>query len=316
MIWFVITLALLTFVPLNSYADSVPLRVEDPSGSHCIDATSEDITLHVRRVFTEKTSGVFTEDNHAAVIVTAKMTAGAEQVESPSVTLVSIKDERDGRISLPLEYSIASYLHLAQDKKTITEVALIVSLAKTRDSNAFGEIIEVASKALSQLPIPPNPYSLAASKLLAFANDAIADQKKKKLDEPIAQLLLAFNKGKETDLNKCHNKGKERTGVIALLQDKGAEGKELVPITNTEKDYCFKYSSANTYELLAAKRREPGKCPTDADYKAVYNDYVMFILSANTSGKAILDKDKSHINESSQRCKALKLDAKFCGIKN
>lgn len=33
---------------------AVIVRVDDPFGSHCIDATTEAITVHVRRVFTQK----------------------------------------------------------------------------------------------------------------------------------------------------------------------------------------------------------------------------------------------------------------------
>lgn len=318
------TLALLVSAPLHSYADWAPVRVDDTSGSHCIDATSEDITLHVRRIFTEKTSGLLTEDSHAGVIVSSKMTGvtaqEAKEIETPSVTLVSVKDEKDGRISLPLEYPIASYFPLTQGNIRTTDMALYVSLARTRDSNSFGDLIDVASKALAKLPIPPNPYSLATSKLLAFANDAIADQKKKKFDEPVAQLSLAFNKGKEPDLNKCKSMGKERTGVIAVLQNKGSSKNGLIPMENTEKAYCFRYSSSNTYELLAAKRTTTGQCPSESDYNGVRNNYVMFILSANPSSSTgvtiFSNKERqSRIEESSRRCKSLGLEENLCGVR-
>src|SRR5215475_7380638 len=40
----------------------VIVRVDDTSGSHCIDADTEKITVFLRRVFTHKSRGLFTED--------------------------------------------------------------------------------------------------------------------------------------------------------------------------------------------------------------------------------------------------------------
>ena len=71
---FKIFAAALVLWPLCAKASQVVVRVQDPSGSHCIDATTDAITLHVRRIFTQKTSGLFTQDARAGVLVSATMT--------------------------------------------------------------------------------------------------------------------------------------------------------------------------------------------------------------------------------------------------
>jgi hypothetical protein len=298
----------------------VPVRVSDPSGSHCIDATSEDVTLYVRRIFTEKKGGLFTTDNRAGVIVTATLTGSgsgpSQKVQIPSVNLVSVQDDKPGRVSLALEYQIAAYLTLNQNKLVATDLDLAISLAKTQGLTTFGNILDIAGTALGQLPIPNNPFEDAANKILAFANAAIKSATGTN-SVPFAQVSLAFNKGKETDLAKCESAGKERTGTVAVILSTGLGGANHIPTQNTNQLYCFKYSSDATYELLAAKKTN-GSCPTDNNaYQGVTNDYVMFILSATpTAGSHMPTEDFNVlVNESLTRCEALHIEAGACGIR-
>lgn len=315
------TTLVLPLYPGCAYAQgSVIVRVEDPSGSHCIDATSEDVTIHVRRIFIEKDAGLFTEDSRAGVLVTAKLTGRSTgpsiDVQVPSVTQVSVTDEQPGRVSLPLEYQIASYLPLNQDDVLTTDIGLSISLAKTRGTNTFGEILDLAGKALNKLPIPNNPYVDTTNKFLAFANDAINNTMNKQLAVPFAQLSLSFNRGKEPDISRCKSAGKESTGAIAVLLSRGSRNAELIPVTNTDQLYCFKYSSKSTYELLAA-RKIGGQCPADdGAYQAVNNDYIMFLISAHISGAGFVTnaEQQQQIEESRRRCTAFGLEAQACGV--
>lgn len=54
---------------------SVVVRIDDPSGTHCIDSTTEQITVYLGRAFVEKKSGTFTEDNKAGVLVRTSLAA-------------------------------------------------------------------------------------------------------------------------------------------------------------------------------------------------------------------------------------------------
>lgn len=301
-------------------AGSTIVRVEDPSGSHCIDALTEDVTIHVRRIFTQKESSLFTEDRKAGVITAAKLTGRSSgssvDVQVPSISLVTVEDEKPGRVSLPLEYQIASYLALRQGDLVTTDIALSLSLAKARGRNSFGELLDLASKALNKLPIPNNPYTDPANKFLAFANDAINETTRKQLDVPFAQMALSFNRGSEPDLNRCRNAGKERTGAIAVLLSRGAQDEQLIPVSDTDRLYCFKYSSQSTYELLAG-RKVNDACPFESAYRAVPNDYVMLLISANPrTGAGVVESPnvQEKIVESRRRCRAFKLEPKACGV--
>jgi len=299
---------------------SVVVRIEDPSGSHCIDSTSEDVTIHIRRIFVEKTEGFLTEDQRAGVLVSARITGrskgGMVDVQVPSVTLVSIAKDRPGRTSLPLEYQIASYLSLNQGDVVTTGIAIDISLARARGRNSFGEMLDLAGKALGKISIPSNPYSEITNKFLAFANATVTDISAKQLDVPFAQVALAFNRGKEPSIDRCRAAGKERTGAIAVVSSRGKSGAVLIPVVNTDQLYCFRYSRESTYELLAAPKVD-GRCPAaETGYSAVNNDYVMFLISALPSASGFLTQQGQQpaIEEARARCAAFGLAPKACGL--
>jgi hypothetical protein len=297
----------------------VVVRVDDPVATHCIDATAEDVTIYVRRIFTEKQkNGIFTKENTAGVLVQATLNGdnnGQQQtVKVPSVDLVSVADEKPGRISLPLEYQIASYFKLRQDTTITSDMNIAIQFAKTQGRNAFGDVLNLAGKALDKVSIPGNPYTQTASKFLQFANSAIDDTTSKKQSVPFANVALAFNKGPQPNIQACESAGKERTGAVAVLLSAGLPNSALVPMTNTDETYCFKYSSGSTYELLAAKK-VGGSCPKDAAaFSGVNNDYVMFLISASPTAKSAGGPELPEVTESRNRCHNAGLPAEACGV--
>ncbi|MBA3569647.1 MAG: hypothetical protein H0W28_09925 [Pyrinomonadaceae bacterium] len=317
-------IATLTIIGLPSMLwaqGSVVVRIEDPVGSHCIDATTETVTIHLRRVFTQKNDNLFTEDKRAGVVLTARLSGTGDQadvdVKLPSVSLVSIKDEKAGRVSLALEYQIARYLQLKSKEGVLTtDMQLSLFAAKKRGKNTFGQILDLAGQALTKLPIPANPYSGAASKFLEFTNNAIDASIAEQQSLPFGEISLAFNRGQQPDLNKCKSAGKERTGAFGVILSTGIKDSELIPTTNTEQLYCFTYNSAATYEMLAAKRVN-GVCPANASaYKGVNNDYTMFLMSASANKDILLmnNAQQTKIDESRKRCKAFGLPSEACGV--
>ena len=302
----------------------VVVRVDDTSGSHCIDADTEKVTVFVRRVFTEKNKGLFTEDKRAGVLVRSQLTANntssndQSSVQVPSVDLVSVKDDQKGRVSLALEYAVASSFVLSSGNNITKTMDIYINLAKVKGKNTFGSVLDLAGQALQQVPLPPNPYVQAANKFLKFANDAVNLSIKSDNAEQIAHIGLQFNEGTENDLTKCESAGNERTGAIAVLRSVGAAGEDLIPTTNTQQQYCFRYSSGSTYELLAAKRNSDGSCPASNVFKGVMNDYVMLLISAQPAKKAGKGVNPEAIkkfeDEASARCSNFNLSPKACGL--
>jgi len=302
----------------------VVVRVDDTSGTHCIDATTEKVTLFVRRVFVEKKKGWFTEDKRAGVLVRSQVAGtittpqGTQQasVTVPAVDMVSVEEDPRGRVSLALEYAIASGFVLKQNDTLTSAMDLYMNMAKSKGKTSFGDVLELAGKALSQLPIPPNPYTQIGSKILTFANNAVDSGITNDSADQIAHIGLQFHEGAQTDIKACESAGYERTGAIAVLRSVGVQGQELVPMTDTEKQYCFRYSSGSTYELLVAKRKPDGSCPDPSAYNGVPNDYVMLLISAEPApkaGKSVVSPDEAH-KEAQSRCDNQHLPPAACGL--
>src|SRR5262249_27858682 len=138
-------------------------------------------------------------------------------------------------------------------------------------------------------------------------------------DEQIAHIAMKFHDRKEDDVARCAAAGNERTGAIAVVRSSGAAGPDpLIPMTNTQQQYCFSYSSQSTYELLAAKRNPDGSCPAPPAFRGVSNDYVMLLISADTvakpgKGGSFASAAGKTRSESADRCRRFKLDAPACG---
>ena len=300
----------------SSSEGSVVVRIDDPSGTHCIDSTAEQVTIYLRRAFVEKKRGIFTDDNKAGVLVRTMLAASdvnnTSEMKVPSVDMISIKDEGSGRVSLALEYAVASNLALTQGTTITQSVDILVNLAKTKGRNTFGQVIDIAGQVLGQSLLPSNPYTTGASKFLKFANQAIDANIAADNDEEIAHIGLKFKKGPEPDIKKCETAGNERTGALAVLRSIGKTGAVLIPVTDTEAQFCFSYSSHNTFELTAAHRSADGGCPAASEFKAVNNDYVMMLLSASPARGLGADR-ANNATESRTRCQNYHLPNATCG---
>jgi hypothetical protein len=304
----------------------VVVRVNDTSGAHCIDADTERITVFVRRVFVERRGGLFTQDNKAGVLVRTQLAAdssdpnaGGSTMTVPSVDLLSVKNDANGRVSLALEYAVASDFALTQGNNVTKTLDLFINLAKTRGRTTFGDVLDLAGTALQQVTLPPNPFTQVSSKFLKFANDAVNTAIASGENEEIAHIASNFRRGAEDNLERCAAAGYERTGAIASMRSTGATNQPLIPMTNTERDYCFRYSSGSTFELLATKRNTDGTCPAAVNaYSAVMNDYVMLLVSAQPVARPVRAIDPSVVDrlkkESSQRCTNFGLPKSACGV--
>jgi len=292
------------------------VRLKDPIGSHCIDGSQEQVTLLIKRIWTEKTDGIFTNDSKAGAIVKTDLDSGDVKTQIPSVSFASIDDDQEGHVSLALEYPVIKRLVLKQGDSETTNVTVQVFLAKTRGRNTFGDIIDVAGKALSQLPVPANPYTTTAQQFLKFANDSVDKATADDIENLIAQINLNFADRQINDLNACHTAGDEYTGGIAVMLSAGKDGANLIPIQDADKNYCFSYSSGSVFGLTAVEMPSNHVCPTDPTaYSEVPNDYVLFILNAETvkpPGAAPLLRAQKQHQESLKRCDFYKIPREKC----
>lgn len=315
------------------------VRIPTPIGARCINAKTDEITIALRYVKTQKKNGFLTNDNKAGVTVISTLNSdGNPQARHPSVNLVSIRDAPAGQVYLPLEYPIASLLALSSDNgRTFTKnILLELYLDKTRGANTFGQILDQAGSLLSKLPIPANPYTNAVSQVVNFATTTITNQTKDAGGELFASLTLQFNDRDQRDIAQCVRDGFQASGAIAVVGARGTRNVPPLPLDKLSSDYCWRYVADNTFEIQYAPRPAAG-CNglSDVAFKDVPNDYVMLLVSAATvipgpsalnnvfaetiDGKPnpaaeLLVRRKQDLQESKKLCDAMKLDAIYCGV--
>ncbi len=238
---------------------------------------------------------------------------GDQKAHVPSVSLASIADDKQGRVSLALEYAVMKSFSLKRDAVTTSGVGVSVTLAKTRGRNTFGDILDIAGKTLALLPIPANPYTPVAGQFLKFANDSIDKATANDNQNLIAQLSLNFADHPIADIKACHSAGYESTGGIAVLLSTGQEGATLIPIEDADKKFCFSYSSESVFSLVALERPTSGTCPTDlTQYSEVPNDYVLFILNGEAGPRASRNLTLAQRAESQKRCQFFQIPNSMC----
>jgi hypothetical protein len=258
------------------------IRIPTPTNARCINRRTDEVTITLRRIVTQKTGGFFTETNKAGVAVLSTLNADNQPpAKTPSVNVIDVKTEPRGQVSLPLEYPIASNLVLRQGNAITNNMQLDLYLEKTRDRNGFGNLLNTAGEVLGKLPIPANPFLTATNQFLDFANKAIQKDTTDGGSKLFASITLQFNDGDAT-LQACMENDKQTTGAIAVVSETGAHGVNPLPVADLQKNYCWRYSTDITYEVQYVAKPATGICtslPASAPWTELPNDYVMLVVS-------------------------------------
>jgi hypothetical protein len=299
----------------------------------------------------QKTSGFFTADKKAGVAVIATLNATSIQLNlpgaqptnvsatTPSVNLLDISGEKNGRVFLPLEYPIANRFLLSQtDTQTKTETTnMLVQmyLEKTRGANTFGTIVQDAGTILKALPIPASPYLTAANAFINFANTSIQDDAKNARAILFAQVLIQFADQDYPDVQTCRNNGGDTTGAIAVVAATGTNDGNLLTLGNLDQRYCWRFTTDSAYEIQYAPKPTTG-CSniSESQWNEPSNDYTMMLLTATKTPSApspghffetleageAVDVGRAtawadDLRNARKLCDSLKLNRALCGVK-
>jgi uncharacterized membrane protein YgcG len=288
----VVSIIVVSPIALDAQGGSATIRVPSPSASRCINSNTDEVTITLRRVLTQKTSGFFTSQNKAGVAVLATVnSSGTPPAKTPSVNEIDIQDVQPGQVSLALEYPIADQLVLKQGSTVTQNIQLDLYMAKTSGSNTFGSVLDIAGQVLQKLPIPANPFTASANQFLQFANQSIQNAVTSSGNAVLfASVNLAFADHDEADVTTCAQDSYQSTGAIGVIRSTGASGQTLLPVVNLDQNFCFRYSSAATYELQYVQKPAAGcsSAPTTG-WKEVANDYVMLLIAASKTAATAAD---------------------------
>lgn len=345
---FFIALVVLSGVIARAQGGKI-IRIPTPINARCINSKTDEVTISLRRIITQKTGGFFTQDNKAGITVMAILNAdGTSPAKTPSVNLVDIRTEPKGQVSLPLEYPIASQLALKQGNLITKNMQLDLYLNKIRGANTFGTVLTTAGDILGRLPIPANPYTTVTNQFLQFANQTIQNESKDSGAKLFASITLQFNNRDEPNIQNCLDNDHQPTGAIAVVSETGAHGPKPLPVANLNKNYCWRYTTDTNYEVQYVAKPTSGLCaslPASAPWAELPNDYVMLIVTAatvlpvvpialkndgslptildlndpSTMGALMENEDRKKkrlqdLQESIKLCKAMDIPVALCGV--
>jgi hypothetical protein len=279
----------LTSACLAADGGAVPIRIADGPSSRCIGGGKDRIWLTVRRVITDKNDSWLKEDKSVAIIVTTRVNsdpAPPKPLSFPLMTEATVAPYARGQVSVPVEYSLIDGFNLAQDKVKYTGLQLELTVLNIQGRNRWGNALQALDQVAKKLPLPPSPYTEAATYLLDFTNTAVTkdlDAQDRSDKVKSATITLNFD-----PTGKCLSQDFESTGTIAILQGGQPKGDFFVDVSQTN-NYCWTAELRPAF-VLKASAKDPQKTCTESQYhpqwKPVTNNYVAFFLNAiATTGK-------------------------------
>lgn len=310
-----LVIALVAADPLHAATSrdgSIIVRIPDGFESHCINANTDTISLHLRRVIIQKDVGWFSEDKEVGLLLETTiygMSNNTDQQRTfPRMFKSSVAEYDQGIVSLPIEQRLLHQFKLKRDKDIYNGIDLSFTVLKKKQKTNFGVALEQLVVITRQLPLPPNPYSQAFQFFSDYANRVVSESlnKDNNVDDQLkeGQFSLAFSVG-----GNCAGDF-ERTGTLAVV--KASEGSEDAGNIDINKDYCWQAELKPVFELRFAKKPADGNCTNAIGFRKVRNSYYGFFLNAVEVGRAGLLAIPSDRLESVARCSAHGISPEDC----
>lgn len=258
------------------------VRVEDGSTSRCINASTDRITMNLRRLVIDKDVGIFTEDKLAGVLISTiisgdEITGIPRKVSFPRMYTVTVAPYAAGYVSLPVEEKLFSRFALTNDGNSYDTAELEFSIIFKRDKTPFGIALSALEDISKTLPTPINPFSESFKYFAQYANKVVDGSLSKEHNVAASsregKIIMTFS-----STGTCTG-DQEKTGTLAVV--KGAAGKESDGYVDIKKQYCWTAELKPVYTLKFAPPKGTGCKDIASDaFKRVSNPYVAFYLNA------------------------------------
>ena len=319
--------AILLFSTARAQVGGVIVRVPDGAASRCIDGRKDTVWLTLRRLRTTKTNGWLTQGTGVSVVINATVRqvrtnpALAKPLSFPLMADASFEQAPPGQVSLPVEYTIIDTLALFQQTGTPNDAVrysgfdIDLTLLNKNKENTWGKGLQALSTFAKKFPLPTNPAIQAATYVLDIANSAIASDIKQQSSDALktASLTINFDKNGPEANGQCHSKDFESTGTLAAVMDAGLPG--FIRTADVEL-YCWAAELKPSFILKAGRRTAVGvDCAVAANHQPfteVPNNYVGFVLSAETTTTNLAGPPRSDVDAAEARCKANGLSYAAC----
>lgn len=134
-------------VPVVHAAEgAVVVRLDDGQTSRCINTSTDQVWLSMRRVVLNKKAGLLTEDKYAGIVVTTTISGntGARTAKVTFPRMIEADMERyafgDG-IAIPVEFALLEGLQLKNGNDKYTNVSFDFNVVKSKQRNAWGQAL-------------------------------------------------------------------------------------------------------------------------------------------------------------------------------
>lgn len=297
---------------------AVILRIPDGTKTRCINPEKDRIWLTMRRAVLKKEKNWMVEDTSVAFILNTAVKTDpvlAKPLTFPLAAEATLKGYANGQISVPIEYSIVENLPLRRNDNSnirIVGLSLEMTLLNIRGTTPLGGSLQALIEVTKKLPIPTDPVSLAASYLLDFANNALSKDIGRQPDEEKARTASISMNFSPT--GQCGTTNDfEATGTKVILQSKGFQGPNLIPIDSVN-EYCWRAELTPAFVLKATKIKDGKDCSArlSTDFFPVSNNFISFFLNAEKKSGTLGPSSDEDRAQSKRRCEQNGINVNSC----
>jgi hypothetical protein len=317
-----IGVSLLSTTLVHAQSGAAVVRVNDGvSNTRCVNAAKDQVWLTLRRVITDKNAGWLTQDAQVATIFSATVRpsgSDGKPLTFPLAAEATLRGFSNGQVSIPIEYTLVDGFALKQGQALYSGIGIEMTLLNLQKRTTWGNALQALNAVAKKLPLPNTPLAQTASYILELANSAVDKDMQAIKDDKSKSASLALNFDPTGSCGGKAGNGSdfERTGTIAVIQDKGDATGLVVPIKEINS-YCWTADLTPVFMLKAAKKEQVA-CSDGAHYATKYhqvtNNYVGFFLNAIERNPQLADtpRVKADKEAARQRCLANGVAATAC----
>jgi len=278
------SIALLCLLCANSATaenGSVIIRLSDGASSRCINPSTDQIWLTMRRVIINKESTLFTKEKYAGIIIhtTINGRTGSQtaKIMFPRMIEADIEKSSDGHgVSIPVEFSLLQGFQLKTRDNSYTNIEFDFKVIKNKERNNWGDALNALVNITKNLPLPSNPFSDGFLFFANYANSLIDTSLQKNKTDSVKEGNITLN---FSPSGLCTDNSFESNGTIAVIQSSiGLEEDGFVDISKINNDeYCWAPQLKPTFAIKFGRKSSDGSCKA---VTAIRNDYYGFFLNA------------------------------------
>ncbi len=267
----------------------VIIRVDDGlSQEFCVDGSSDQIWLHLRRFIARRDSNVFKADSSIGMVIDTTITGDIgrqkDKINFPIVFQATVRSYQKGLVSIPIEKGILSGFALRSGDTRYTQVDFSFRFLKVQEDTTISRAIKSIAGITEAFNIPAElfggSFQMYASVASSLIDNVFTDNRYSTKD-PLASIVLAFD-----PTGQCDNLLFEKTGTKAVILSAGGDEKDGIVSIDTINGYCFAAELRPAFELWFWNR-VGGICEArPADAKQLRNPYFGFYVTATPTDNA------------------------------